>query len=125
MSKRPDTTKTRKRARPAGRAPKRPVERWHEAVIADYATLRHWPGVQRIGLGLKEVKGRLTRRYCVKIYVPRKGDLPNQAELLPARARVLLPAGRGMFKTRWAPTDVVTASNIVLCAANQLLDPIR
>jgi hypothetical protein len=103
MSRRPGTTKTGKRARPDGRPSKRPTERWHEAVIADYATLRNWPGVQRIGLGLKEVKGRLTKRYCVKIYVARKGDLMNQAERLPAKARVLLPAGRGMFKTRWVP----------------------
>lgn len=82
--------------------------------------------MERIGLGLKEVGGRLTRRYCVKIYVTSKAEPEHPAHRLPIKTRVLLPVGRGMFRTRWVPTDVVTAGTVVLATtATTIFNPIR
>lgn len=94
--------------RPSKRAkPAKLDQRWHEAIIADYARLRHWPGVEYLGIGFKEVKGKLTRRRCVLIYVREKGNFAEMHRL-PAKAKVLLPVGKGMYASRWLPTDVIT-----------------
>lgn len=90
-----------KRVKPAKRD-----QRWHEAIIADYARLCHWPGVEYLGVGFKEVKGKLTRRRCVLIFVQQKGNVEKR-DRLPAKARVLVPVGKGMYATRWLPTDVI------------------
>jgi hypothetical protein len=114
-----------KRASPR-RTTTRIQKRWHEAIIADYALLRQWPGVERVALGIKEVKGRLTGRNCVKIYVRNKGArLAHPSHKLPAKARVLLPVKRGIFKSRWLPTDVVNAGTVSLsAAASDFFNPI-
>lgn len=93
---------------------------WAEAIIADYGRFQNWPGVVRLGIGIKEVGGELGAKYCVKLYVSKKGDLARPTDQLPAKARVLLPAGKGMYRARWIPTDIVQASTAVRSA-----DPVR
>ncbi|MGA2260154.1 MAG: hypothetical protein ABSH28_01825 [Acidobacteriota bacterium] len=101
-------------------------ERWHDAIIVDYIRFRRWPGVERVGLGMKEIRNRHTKKYSVKIYVREKGEPADPGHRFPAKTRVLLPVGKGMFKTRWVPTDVVAARTVVLCSgASNYFDPIR
>jgi hypothetical protein len=96
--------------------PRRRAANWAEAVIVDYNRFLHWPGVEGLGIGIKEVQGDLGKKYCVKLYVRKKGDLAHPTHHLPAKARVLLPAGRGMYRMRWIPTDVIEAPTAVRSA---------
>ena len=99
--------------------------RWHRAVIAEYSRLRSFPGVVSVGLGLKERAGKLTGRRVVKIYVREKRTSLPPHERLPGCVRVLVPVGRGTYRSRWLPTDVVELSRIVRAAGNHdLLNPV-
>jgi hypothetical protein len=76
-------------------------------VIVEQHLLKSWPNVERVELGCKERGGKVTGRLAVKIYVTEKklGMAPD--ETLPKTARVLVPVGKGVFKMRCVPTDVV------------------
>lgn len=81
---------------------------WHRAVIPDYATFSNSPGVVCVGLGVKEVGGKLTRRRCVKIYVRRKqSETALEHKPFPKTTRVLLPSGKGHYEMVRLPTDIV------------------
>jgi hypothetical protein len=104
--------------KPPGRSrPAKPNQRWHGAIIADYAQLRHWPGVEYLGIGFKQVAGKLTRRRSVVIYVSDKGAFA-EADRLPAKAKVLLPVGKEMYMARWLPTDVIKAHRASFAAGS-------
>src|SRR5215471_11559570 len=65
------------------------------------------PNVERVELGWKERDGKITGRMAVKIYVlEKKADIAD-GERIPKTARVLVPAGKGIYKMRRIPTDVV------------------
>jgi hypothetical protein len=98
---------------------------WHQAVIADHHRLSAHPGVQSVALGLKEVRGKVTKKYCVKIYVARKLDQTSLAKEahLPKRARVLLPSGKGTYRSRFVPTDIVELPSVEL--ARNSTDPFQ
>src|SRR5215472_2887540 len=98
-----DPRKTRK-------APKRKtkvVVSWHEAVVLDHHMLSCMPNVERVELGWKERDGKITGRMAVKIYVSEKKADIAEEERIPKTARVLVPAGKGIYKMRRIPTDVV------------------
>ena len=94
---------TTKRAR-AGRSP---AVRWHETVIVDYPRLIALPNVERVAIGWKERKGKVTARMAVKLYVAEKKKTVAAEEQLPKTTPVLVPVGRGIFRRRMVPTDVV------------------
>jgi hypothetical protein len=90
---------------------------WHQGVIVDHAILKSWPNVQRVELGWKERGGKITGRAAVKIYVTEKKPGLSPLEMLPKTARVLLPVGKGMYKMRRLPTDVVWHAEASFLAA--------
>lgn len=111
----------KKRTRKAAASP----TRWHRAVIVDYTRLRAFPGVVSVGLGMKERGAKLTRRQSVKIYVREKPAALHADRHLPKKAHVLVPVGRGLYRSRWLPTDVVELPSIVRAAGNHgRLDPV-
>jgi hypothetical protein len=89
---------------------------WQEAVIVDLVKLMAWPGVQRISLGWKERKGKMSSRFCVKIYVTKKKRRPRKVETLPKSTNVLIPIGKGLYKIRRLPTDIVWHAEPTLCS---------
>jgi len=101
-------------------------KRWHEAVIAEYVKLMSWPNVERVALGWKERKGKVTSRMCVKIYVREKAAKPKRDETLPRSTKVLIPIGRGLYKSQRVPTDVVWHAPAKFCAApGDFLNPVE
>jgi hypothetical protein len=101
--------------------------RWADIVILDRDSLLQRPNVASVSIGLKERRRKVTGRICVKIYVrtkPPKRRIPV-AERLPATTRVLLPIGRGLYKMKRVPTDVVWYVTPQFCAApNDVLNPL-
>jgi hypothetical protein len=83
------------------------TRRWHEAVIQDYARLLALPNVERVALGWKERRGRVTARMAVKLYVAEKKATVAIDEQFPKTTAVLVPVGRGVFHRLIVPTDVV------------------
>jgi hypothetical protein len=128
MSKRPSKVRTAAKAqspskalaarsRLAARARVQAL-RWHDAVVVDYGQLIASPNVERIAIGWKEVAGKVTSRRAVRIYVTTKQPEPVSAtERLPKTTRVLLPIGKGLYRTVRLPTDVVWHAPAALCTA--------
>lgn len=122
-------TKARKPRR-ANRRRKRPPDlksRWHEAIIVDYAKLLGRPNVERVGLGWKERKGKITSRYSVKIYVREKRDNKKLAkhERLPTWTNVLVPVAKDRYKSIRVPTDIVWHKEAKFSASpGDYLDPV-
>ena len=106
QKKRAKNTAARKRARSVN---------WVEAIILDKDRLLSFPNVRRIGIGVKEVAGKLTRRYCVKIYVTAKKKRIRESDALPKHAYVLVPIGRGLYRKRRLATDVVWFAEAGFC----------
>ena len=81
---------------------------WDSFKLADetYRRLMSYPGVHMIGLGRKEISGRRTDVYAIRVFVSRK--LPrsalDQAQVIPA-------------EIQGVPTDVVEQQEIRLLAA--------
>ena len=101
--------------------------RWHEAIIVDYHKLLAWPNVERVALGWKERKGKVSSKFSVKIYVPekKKPNKLNKKDALPQWTNILLPVGNGLYKTVRVPTDVVWHKPVQFCAApGDYLNPI-
>ena len=98
--------------------------RWHEAIVLDHDRLLAIPNVQQVGVGLKEVASRMTRRYCVKVYVDGKKKRIREADRVPAHAYVLVPIGKGLYKKRRLPTDVVYFAPMSLCGPRDFLNPV-
>lgn len=97
---------------------------WEQAVIADYPRLRAFPGVLSVSIGLKEVKGALTKRIAVKVYVAEKRQELPAGQLLPKSTIVLIPGKGNTYVARRAPVDVVEVRGVKLIAnAADLLDP--
>jgi hypothetical protein len=44
--------------------------------------------------------------------------------MIPPRARVLVPAGKGIFRERWVATDVVIGGPVTLHHGNKAMDPV-
>jgi hypothetical protein len=89
--------------------PRRPKPNWHEAIIVDHHRLSAHKGVKSVAIGLKETRGKVSRRFSVKIYVEKKlrpSELAKEFHL-PKRVTVLLPEGKGVYKARSVPTDVI------------------
>ena len=127
MTKKQSTRTRRSATSRSGRIRRRatPSVRWHEAIIVDHARLRAWPHVERVELGLKERGGAMTARMAVKIYVREKREHPGPGEALPASAYVLVPIGRGLYRRRRVPTDVVWhAPAEFVTAPTDFLNPI-
>ncbi len=98
---------------------------WDEAVILDQSRLLSYPNVERVSLGWKERGGSVTRRYSVKIYVREKLGKLGQDASLPKTARVLVPIGKGLYRVRRIPTDVVWHIPAEFCALpTDLLNPL-
>jgi hypothetical protein len=113
MSKRSRTARTRARKKT-----KASPSHWQDAVIVDYVRLMAWPNVERIAIGWKEVAGKVMSRRAVRIYVTAKQPEPvPPADRLPRTTRVLLPIGKGLYRTVRVPTDVVWYAPATLCAA--------
>jgi hypothetical protein len=93
-----------RRARGAAR---RPRARWDDAVIADAEKLLARPNVERVQLGWKERAGRVTQTLAVKVYVTEKADTLDPGEQVPKSTRILVPIGRGLYRSRRVATDVV------------------
>jgi hypothetical protein len=101
--------------------------RWTDIVILGRDSLLQRPNVASVSIGLKERRRKVTGRMCVKIYVHTKTPKRRipAAERLPATTRVLLPIGRGLYKMRRVPTDVVWYATPQFCAApNDVLNPL-
>jgi hypothetical protein len=104
---------------------RRQTPRWHEAVILDREMLLNFPNVRQVAIGVKEIKGKMSRRFSVKIYVTKKKKRIHVKDQLPKYARVLVPIGRGLYRTRRVPTDVVWFAEATFCSApTDYLDPI-
>ncbi len=100
----------------AAKRSKKTSPRWHEAVIAEYERLKAWPNVERVAIGWKEREGRVTARLAVKIYVAEKKGAPSKEEVLPKWTTILVPVGKGMYRSRRVPTDVIWHAPAVFCA---------
>lgn len=101
----------------------RPV-RWEDAVIADYARLSALPNVERVALGWKERNGKVTARMAVKIYVAEKKAILAEEEHHPKTTPVLVAIGRGLFRRRIVPTDIVwNAPARFIAAPGDFLNP--
>jgi hypothetical protein len=97
----------------------------HKLIIAEYLHLRAHPGVVSVGIGRKETKRKLTGRLCVKIYVQkkyRKRTLPHDE--LPKSTTILVPIGRGLYRSRRVPTDIIEMSDVVFANSPTLLHPV-
>jgi hypothetical protein len=92
--------------------------------MVDTEKLLRRPGVERVDLGWKERGGRLTARMAVKIYVAEKRPNVDAQDEIPRWAKVLVPVGRGMYKTVRVPTDVVWHASPYFCAADDFVDPV-
>ena len=115
------TAKTRARRKVSAGSP----QRWHEAVVVDQARLLARPNVERVELGWKERKGRVTSRMAVKIYVIDKKRVVPLEEQFPKWAHVLVPIGKDLFKRRRVPTDVVWhAPAKFIAAPGDFLNPV-
>lgn len=100
--------------------------RWHEAVIADHAKLMSWPNVERVALGWKERKGKVTRTMSVKIYVREKVAKLAPRDVIPRSTKVLIPIGKGLYKSKRIPTDVIWHAPAKFCALpGDFLNPIQ
>lgn len=115
----------KKRKGEARKPQRRPALQWHRAVIIDYATLIAWPNVERVEIGRKERKGKITSGLCVKIYITEKKRKPLKEEHLPKWAHVLVPVGKGMYAKRRIQTDVVWHAPPEFCSRpDDFLNPI-
>jgi hypothetical protein len=116
---------TRKSRKSRRQSKRRARKRWHEAVIADYAKLLAWPNVERVAIGWKERRGKVSGRMSVKVYVREKLADPAKHVRLPRFADVLLPTVGDHYKKLRIPTDVVWHVPARFCAApGDFLDPI-
>lgn len=98
---------------------------WNQAVLLDETALLSYPNVERVATGWKERDGLVTRRYSVKIYVREKQENPAEGAWLPRTARVLVPAGKGLYRVRRIPTDVVWYAPASFCALpTDLMNPV-
>jgi len=119
-SRKRKTAATRRRARTA----RTPSVRWHEAVVVDYHRLIALPHVEGVALGWKERAGKVTARMAVKIYVTEKKQTLAEEEQLPKTTPVLVSVGRGVFRRRRIPTDVVWHAPATFVATpGEFLDP--
>lgn len=85
------------------------------AIILDHDQLIHRPGVVSVAIGRKEIKGKLTHRLCVKIYVREKKKKSTKGLFkFPKTTRILVPSGKGIYKIRRISTDVVELRNVHL-----------
>jgi hypothetical protein len=83
------------------------------------------PYVERVELGWKERGGSVTSRLAVKAYVSEKTDDLDPAHRLPHSTRILLPVGRGLYRSARVPTDVVWhAPARFVATPGDLLDPV-
>jgi hypothetical protein len=103
-------------------------KRWHESVILDHEKLLTLPNVERVTLGWKEKSGKLTRRIAVKIYVKKKlrnlKKLPRD-QVIPATTKILIPTGKGLYRSKRVPTDVIWHAPAKFCGSpSDFLNPI-
>src|SRR5216683_1970224 len=91
-----------------GRPTRRKTPALHEAVIVDHHSLMALPGVRNVAVGMKEVRRRVTRRACVKIYVAEKKPLRAlEHKPFPKSTTILVPSGKTSYKAHRVPTDIV------------------
>lgn len=99
---------------------------WHKVLVVDSQRFARWPNVRRVHVGWKERKGRVTRRLAVKLYVTKKRSKVPAPERLPRTTQILVPIGRGLYRARRVPTDVVSYAEPRLCAnPGDWMDPVR
>ena len=77
-------------------------------IVPDEAKLLRMRRVIEVAVGYKEVGGRRTRRLCVALFVSRKLSRVRKADRIPSSARILVPAGRRLYRERRVPTDVIS-----------------
>lgn len=92
---------------------------FHQAVILDHHHLMSLPGVKNVAVGVKEVRGKVTRRVCVKIYVTgkKKRLRVGKDKPYPRSARVLVPSGKYSYRLHRVPTDIVENTGFRLIGA--------
>ena len=76
--------------------------------------MKQFPGVLNVGVGLKEIKGKLTSVLCYRVYVNKK---KNAGELKRSQ---LIPALAGGF-----PTDVIQLGEIHEIADHEKYRPLK